>query len=87
VPVSTDAYRTLAERLRELESHVFSPHEAQQIRDAADARLFDDDDQIALVRRVLALLDELVEAVRLSRRTCRELGDLLCEIEPVGRGS
>ncbi|HEY3614589.1 MAG TPA: hypothetical protein VGK92_12825 [Gaiellales bacterium] len=84
---STDSYRALAERLRELDGAVFTPAEAQQVREAADARLFDDDDQITTVRDALELLDRLVEAARLSTRTRRQLSDLLCEIEPVGIGS
>lgn len=84
---STDSYRAFLERLRDLDGAVFSEHEAQQLREAADARLFGDADQVETVRLALELLDRLVEAARLSSRTCRQLSDLLCEIEPVGIGS
>ncbi|MDX6562004.1 MAG: hypothetical protein QOD65_1818 [Gaiellales bacterium] len=79
---STESYRALAERLRELDGIVFAAHEAQSVREAADARLFGDTDQVETVTLALELLDALVEAARLSTRTCRQLGDLLCAIEP-----
>jgi hypothetical protein len=84
---NTAAYRTLVERVRELDGAVLTPHEAQQVRDAADARLFGDGDQVETVRNALELLDRLVEAARLSTRTCGQLSDLLCGIEPVRVGS
>jgi hypothetical protein len=87
VPVSTDAYRALAGRLRELEGAVFSEREAQQLREAADARLFGDSDQMDAVTAALEMLDALVGAARLSTRTRGRLADLLCEIEPVRGGS
>jgi len=87
VPVSTDAYRALVERLRDLDGTVFSEREAQQVREAADARLFGDGDQIDVVTEALDLLDALVAAARLSSRTCRQLSDLLCDIQPVGAAS
>ena len=87
MPSKTTSYRALVERLRELDGAVFTAQEAQLVRDAADARLFGDSDQVETVRAALELLDRLVEAARLSTRTCRQLSDLLCEIEPVGIGS
>ena len=87
MPVSTDAYRALVERLRDLDGTVFSEREAQQVREAADARLFGDGDQIDVVTEALDLLDALVAAARLSSRTCRQLSDLLCDIQPVGAAS
>ncbi len=79
---STESYRALVERLRELDGSVFTEREAQVVRDAADARLFGDDDQLDAVTGALELLATLVEAARLSSRTCRQIGDLLCAIEP-----
>lgn len=87
MPVSTDAYRALVERLRDLDGTVFSEREAQQVRDAADARLFGDGDQDDVVTEALDLLDALVAAARLSSRTCRQLSDLLCDIQPVSAAS
>ena len=79
---STESYRALVERLRELDGSVFKEREAQAVRDAADARLFGDADQIDAVTGALELLETLVEAARLSSRTSRQLGDLLCSIDP-----
>ena len=79
---STESYRALVERLRELDGSVFTEREAQVVRDAADARLFGDTDQLDAVTGALDLLDTLVEAARLSSRTSRQLGDLLCSIDP-----
>jgi hypothetical protein len=84
---ATDSYRVLVERVRDLDGPVLSEHEAQAVRDAADARLFGDDDQIEAVERALELLDRLVEVARLSNRTGRYLSELLAAIEPVGTGS
>jgi hypothetical protein len=84
MPPSTASYRALVERVRDLDGAVFTEHEAQQVREAADARLFGDGDQIETVRLALEMLDRLVEAARLSSRTCHLLSDLLREIEPVG---
>jgi hypothetical protein len=82
VATGIESYHALAARLRELEGAVFSEREAQLVRDAADARVFGDADQIDAVRRALEMLAALVEAARLSSRTCRQLADLLCAIEP-----
>jgi hypothetical protein len=82
VSMSTESYGALIERLRDLDGSVFTAREAQSLRDAADARLFGDPDQIETVTRVLEMLETLVEAARLSTRTSRQLGDLLCSIEP-----
>jgi hypothetical protein len=82
VSTSSKSYGGLIERLRELDGNVFTAREAQSIRDAADARLFGDTDQIETVTLALEMLDALVEAARLSSRTSRQLGDLLCAIEP-----
>jgi transcriptional regulator CtsR len=79
---STESYRGLVQRLRELDGSVFTEREAQLVRDAADARLFGDADQMDSVRAALDLLEALVEAARLSSRTCAQLADLLCAIEP-----
>jgi hypothetical protein len=83
VSVSTDSYSALMRRLRTLGGSALTAHEAQQVREAADARLFGDDDQMERTARMLALLDELVRAARLSSRTSGELADLLCAIDPV----
>jgi hypothetical protein len=83
MPANTEAYRALIQRLRDLDV-VFTPAEADQVRAAADAKLFGDGDMAEAVREALDLLDRMVEAARLSTRTCRELSDRLCEIEPVG---
>jgi len=82
VSTSSESYGALVERLRDLDGNVFTVREAQAIRDAADARLFGDADQIEAVTAALEMMDTLVEAARLSSRTSRELGDLLCSIEP-----
>jgi hypothetical protein len=87
MPASTDSYRALVDRVRELDGAVFTAQEAQRLREAADARLFGDRDQVDTVREALELLDRLVEAARLSTRTCSQLSDLLCAIEPVGVSS
>ena len=84
---STACYRALVERVRDLDGAVLTPQEAQQVRDAADARLFGDGDQIETVKRALELLDRMVEAARLSSRTSRQLSDLLRDIEPVRVGT
>jgi hypothetical protein len=80
---STDSYRALVERVRDLDGAVLTAEESQQVRDAADARLFGDGDQTETVECALALLERLVEAARLSSRTSRELSDLLRGIEQV----
>ena len=80
---STESYRSLVLRLRELDGSVFMPHEAQLLREAADARLFGDDDQLDTVGRALELLDALVDAARLSSRTSGALAELLYGIESV----
>ena len=87
VTTSTESYRALLERLRELDGSVFTASEAQSVRDAADAQLFGDADRAATVERALALMDVLVEAARLSSRTRGILADLLGEIESVGAPS
>ncbi|MDX6620910.1 MAG: hypothetical protein QOK36_3296 [Gaiellales bacterium] len=84
---STNSYRALVERLRDLDGAVFTESEAQQLREAADARLFGDADQVESVRLALEMLERLVEAARLSSRTSHQLSDLLREIQPVGIGS
>jgi hypothetical protein len=84
MPGGTDSYLALVGRVRDLGGAVLHDHEAQRVRDAADARLFGDDNQIETVELALELLDQLVEAARLSSRTCRQLSDLLCAIEPFG---
>jgi hypothetical protein len=84
---STNSYRALVERLRDLDGAVFTESEAQQLREAADARLFGDADQGESVRLALEMLERLVEAARLSSRTSHQLSDLLREIQPVGIGS
>ncbi|MDX6539377.1 MAG: hypothetical protein QOI71_987, partial [Gaiellales bacterium] len=66
---STNSYRALVERLRDLDGAVFTESEAQQLREAADARLFGDADQVESVRLALEMLERLVEAARLSSRT------------------
>lgn len=81
MPVSTESYSTLLRRVRDLDGAVFTAREAQRMRDAADARLFGDDDQAETAKRALAMLDGLVDAARLSRRTASALADLLDEIE------
>jgi hypothetical protein len=81
---SSETYIALVERLRDLDGSVFTVQEAQSMRDAADARLFGDADQIETVTVALEMLNSLVDAARLSSRTSRELGDLLCAIEPPG---
>jgi hypothetical protein len=83
VATSTESYAKFAARLRDLDGSVFAPHEAQILREAADARLFGDHDQMAAVARALELLDVLVEAARLSSRTSTALADMLCAIETV----
>jgi hypothetical protein len=83
VTASTDAYRALVERLRDLDGSVLTPTEAQLLREAADARLFGDEDAVEPVRQALALLDRLVEAARLSERTRAAIADLLCGIDSV----
>jgi hypothetical protein len=87
VTTSTDSYRALVERVRLLDGSVFTPREAQIVREAADARLFGDEDQVDIAKRALALLEAVVESARLSSRTGRALADLLCEIESVGTES
>ena len=87
MPASTAAYRALIERLRDLDGAVLTELEAQHVRDAADARLFGDGDQMEAVGRALELLDGLVDAARLSTRTCRQLSELLDGIQPLGAGS
>jgi hypothetical protein len=84
---STNSYRALVERLRDLDGAVFTESEAQQLREAADARLFGDADQGESVKLALEMLERLVEAARLSSRTSHQLSDLLREIQPVGIGS
>ncbi len=84
---STESYRGLMARLRELDGSVLGAREAQVLREAADARLFGDDDQVEAVERALELLDTLVQAARLSSRTSLALTDLLCGIESAGAQS
>lgn len=82
--MSTEVYRTLITRLRELDGSVFTQAKAQIVRDAADARPFGDDDQMEAVARALDRLGTLVEAARLSKRTSSALSDMLGGIESVG---
>jgi hypothetical protein len=82
VSASAETYGALIERLRDLDGSVFTVVEAQLVREAADARLFGDEDQLETVTTALDMLDILVAAARLSTRTCRELSDLICSIEP-----
>jgi hypothetical protein len=56
--------------------------EAGTLRDAADARLFDEDARSA-DEAAHALLDRLVEHGRLSPAAARRLDDALCAITPV----
>jgi hypothetical protein len=84
---STQSYSTLVRRLRDLDGSVLTPAEAQHLREAADARLFGDDDQVDAAKCALALLDGLVQSARLSSRTGRALADLLCNIESVSTES
>ena len=84
---STESYSALMVRLRALDGSVMTPDEAQRIRDAADARLFGDPDQIEISTRALDLLEALVEAARLSSRTSNALAEMLSEIESVGATS
>jgi hypothetical protein len=87
VTTSTESYRDLVERIRVLDGSVFTAGEAQIVREAADARLFGDEDQVDALKRALELLDVLVESARLSSRTCGALSDLLGQIESVGASS
>jgi hypothetical protein len=87
VATSTESYRALVERMRVLDGSVFTSGEAQIVREAADARLFGDEDQVDALKRALEVLDVMVESARLSSRTCRALSDLLGEIESVGAES
>ena len=84
---STESYSALMVRLRPLDGSVMTPDEAQRIRDAADARLFGDPDQIEISTAALDLLEGLVEAARLSSRTSSALAEMLSEIESVGATS
>ena len=84
---STESYCDLMDRLRELGGTVLSERETQLVRDAADARLFGDDDHLDTAEEALAMLDTLVESARLSSRTRAALANLLCEIESVRAGS
>jgi hypothetical protein len=74
-------------RLRALDGSVMTPDEAQRIRDAADARLFGDPDQIEISTTALDLLEGLVDAARLSNRTSNALAEMLSEIESVSATS
>jgi hypothetical protein len=85
--MSTEAYSALMVRLRALDGSVLSPDEAQGIRDAADARLFGDPDQVEISTGALDLLEALVEAARLSSRTSNALAEMLSEIESVSATS
>ena len=58
VSTSTESYSALMVRLRALDGSVLTPDEAQRIRDAADARLFGDPDQIEISTRALDLLED-----------------------------
>ena len=87
VSTSTESYSALMVRLRALDGSVMTPDEAQRIRDAADARLFGDPDQIEISTRALDLLEDLVEAARLSSRTSNTLAEMLSDIESVGATS
>jgi len=87
VSTSTESYSALMVRLRPLDGSVMTPDEAQRIRDAADARLFGDPDQIEISTAALDLLEGLVEAARLSSRTSSALAEMLSEIESVGATS
>jgi hypothetical protein len=87
VSTSTESYSELMVRLRALDGSVMTPDEAQRIRDAADARLFGDPDQIEISTHALDLLEALVEAARLSSRTSNALAEMLSEIESVSATS
>ena len=82
VSTSSESYGALVERLRDLDGNVFTVREAQSIRDAADARLFGDADQIETVTAALEMMDTLVEAAPALEPDEPRLGDLLCSIEP-----
>jgi hypothetical protein len=85
VTTTTQSYGTLVQRLRDFDGSLLTADEVPQLREAADARLFGDEDQVDAAKRALALLDALVESARLSGRTSRVLADLLCGIESVVR--
>ena len=84
---STESYSALMVRLRALDGGIMTTDEAQRIREAADARLFGDPDQIEISTRALDLLEDLVEAARLSSRTSNTLAEMLSDIESVGATS
>ena len=84
---STESYSALMVRLRALDGSVLTPEEAQRIRDAADARLFGDPDQIEISTDAVDLLETLVEAARLSTRTSNALAEMLSDIESVSATS
>src|SRR6476646_3917266 len=73
--------------VRALDGSVLTADEAQQIRDAADARLFGDPNQLEISTSALDLLESLVEAARLSSRTSNALAEMLSEIESVSATS
>jgi hypothetical protein len=87
VSTSTESYSALMVRLRALDGSVLTPEEAQRIRDAADARLFGDPDQIEISTDALDLLDALVESARLSSRTSNAVAEMLSDIESVSATS
>jgi hypothetical protein len=87
VSTSTESYSALMVRLRALDGSVLTPDEAQRIRDAADARLFGDSDQIEISTDAVDLLETLVEAARLSTRTSNALAEMLSDIESVSATS
>jgi hypothetical protein len=87
VTTSTESYSALMVRLRALDGSVLTPEEAQRIRDAADARLFGDPEQIEISTGALDLLDALVESARLSSRTSNALAEMLSDIESVSAPS
>jgi hypothetical protein len=87
VSLSTESYSALMVRVRALDGSVLTADEAQRIRDAADARLFGDPNQLEISTSALDLLESLVEAARLSSRTSNALAEMLSEIESVSATS
>ena len=85
--LSTESYSALMVRVRALDGSVLTADEAQRIRDAADARLFGDPNQLEIATSALDLLESLVEAARLSSRTSNALAEMLSEIESVSATS
>jgi hypothetical protein len=78
---ASQAYRTLVRHVADLALVVLHPNEAQLLRDAADACVFDDPDAVERVAAACELLVRLGEYGRIEPHTSTRLGEELVAVD------